>query len=275
MRAFGHRGRGAQGFGADWLAVAFNKDACVLVADRDNHRVLVFREDGTLVRRWGSRGSEEGQFRQPAGISVSPLTGEVFVTDKGNHRVQVFTPEGRFVRAWGGYGVDAGRLQSPLGVAVSLSDRVFVADLGNKRVQVFRGDGAYEGTVGRAFVSPCSVAVGSGTLAVADRGDDCVHLFEAESLAPLQVLGARRSGQFRRPCGVAITPFGELCVTDDASRCQVFRLGGGGAQVCGVRSFGAWGSGRGEWYGSALCAADDNGSIAVGDFSNARVQLFE
>ena len=41
------------------------------------------------VLQWGSQGSGNGQFNDPAGVAVD-YNGLVFITDMGNDRVQVF-----------------------------------------------------------------------------------------------------------------------------------------------------------------------------------------
>jgi DNA-binding beta-propeller fold protein YncE len=61
-------------------------------------------EGSTLVAKWGSKGSDDGQFNRPGGIVVD-ASGNVYVADFENHRVQVFSPEGRFLRKWGSEGV--------------------------------------------------------------------------------------------------------------------------------------------------------------------------
>ena len=64
-------------------------DGSVYIADYSNHRVQVFRSDGTFVRVWGSQGNGNGQFSNPYGIACGP-DGSVYVADCNNHRVQVF-----------------------------------------------------------------------------------------------------------------------------------------------------------------------------------------
>ena len=90
---------------------------------------------GTFVRTWGSQGTANGQFHNPAGVAVSGA-GEVYVTDYNNNRVQVFRADGTFVRTWGSLGTANGQFNYPVGVAVSGAGEVYVADYSNNRVQV-------------------------------------------------------------------------------------------------------------------------------------------
>src|SRR5260370_29547609 len=50
-----------------------------------NHRVQVFKRDGTFLRTWGSFGPGNGQFMFPVGVAVQG--NEVFVTDAGSQPV--------------------------------------------------------------------------------------------------------------------------------------------------------------------------------------------
>jgi len=90
-RKWGSKGTGDGQF---YYPVVFAHDGIhvsggeVFVTDASNHRVQVFKLDGTYKRKWGSYGTGKGQFYYPYGIHVSG--GEVFVTDANNHRVQVF-----------------------------------------------------------------------------------------------------------------------------------------------------------------------------------------
>ena len=56
---------------------------------RATHRVQVFSADGTFVTKWGTLGSDDGQFSSPFGIAVDP-SGTIYVADHANDRIQVF-----------------------------------------------------------------------------------------------------------------------------------------------------------------------------------------
>jgi len=61
--------------------------------------VALFTHDAraqTLVQRFGSPGTGDGEFGSVTGISVD-LEGRVYVADAGNSRVQVFDSDGTFV----------------------------------------------------------------------------------------------------------------------------------------------------------------------------------
>ena len=61
----------------------------IIVADVNSHRVAVFSPDGkSLVRSWGSKGTEDGEFRYPTALAVAGS--RLYVMDRSSPRVQVF-----------------------------------------------------------------------------------------------------------------------------------------------------------------------------------------
>ncbi|MDP6314547.1 MAG: hypothetical protein QGF76_09755, partial [Arenicellales bacterium] len=96
----------------------------------------------TFEKKWGSRGSGNGQFYHPYGIAFDG-SGNVYVADTYNHRVQVFDSSGNFLRKWGSRGSANGQFRYPPGIAVDGSGNVYVADTYNHRVQVFDSSGNF------------------------------------------------------------------------------------------------------------------------------------
>jgi uncharacterized protein (TIGR03663 family) len=168
--------------------VASDSSGNLYVADPLNHRIVVYRSDGTFLRAWGSAGTGAGQFAardSPQGVAVGP-NGKVYVTDTWNQRIEVFSKGGRFLRQWGGgpIGTGPGQFYGPRSVAVSPSGRVYVADTGNERIQIFSSSGKYisafgsRGTAQGQFDEPSSVAVGArGTVYVADFWNQRIQVF--------------------------------------------------------------------------------------------------
>jgi len=70
-----------------------------------------------FVRKWGTAGVGEEQFKWPASVAVAS-DGSVYVADFGNDRIQKFTSNGVFVKKWGTNGTEDGEFEGPKGVAV-------------------------------------------------------------------------------------------------------------------------------------------------------------
>lgn len=80
--------------------VAIANDGSFYVSDGYvNTRVLHFRADGYLMRKWGSPGAAPGQFNLVHGVALGER-GRVYVADRENERVQVFDTIGRVIAQW-------------------------------------------------------------------------------------------------------------------------------------------------------------------------------
>ena len=194
--------------------VALDAEGNVVVADSWNHRVQVFRLDGTFVRSFGSEGSGPGQMKKPWGVAVDGA-GQILVSERGNHRVQVFGVDGSAVRSFGSKGSGPGQLCRPRGIALDRDGGVVVADWGNDRVQVFRPDGTAASCFGAAGwrPSPCDVAVNAdGNVVVADMAG--VHVLGPDGSVvrsfELKCLGIPMEPNF----GVAVDGEGKILVAD-------------------------------------------------------------
>ena len=134
------------------LAIGPNGDAYVTETDG---RVSQIAPDGTVVRRWGKKGSKEGEFdfvgANPedgahGSIAVGP-DGKVYVSDSANHRVQVFGADGTFVRQFGSFGAGAGQFILPFDLSADATGNVYVTDDELMRLSKFDANGAFLWTV--------------------------------------------------------------------------------------------------------------------------------
>lgn len=88
------------------------------------------------VLQIGGRGSENGKFTWPRGISVGP-DNLIAVADSSNHRVQVFDANGTYMSEFGSYGNGDGEFDCLAGVAINRIGQFIIADRYNHRIQVF------------------------------------------------------------------------------------------------------------------------------------------
>jgi DNA-binding beta-propeller fold protein YncE len=111
---------------------------------------------------FGSLGSGEGQFNEPAGVAVNDSTelgdeqaGYVYVVDKGNNRVEYFDSAGEYKGQLDGAAAPTGVFSDPEWIAVDDSTNpldpskgdVYVTDNGHKAVDKFSATGTYLGQV--------------------------------------------------------------------------------------------------------------------------------
>jgi hypothetical protein len=55
-------------------------------------RVLKYDNDGNFITKFGSSGTEPGQFRDPEHLALDN-NGNVYVSDRKNNDIQVFSPQ--------------------------------------------------------------------------------------------------------------------------------------------------------------------------------------
>jgi sugar lactone lactonase YvrE len=83
-------------FSSGVSGVAVDKAGNVYVADGDNTRIQVFTAKGAFIRKWGSRGGENGQLARAEDVDIAP-DGTVWVADDPNERLQHFSNTGDFL----------------------------------------------------------------------------------------------------------------------------------------------------------------------------------
>lgn len=224
----------------------------VATAKSTDQLVVLDARDGRVLRRFGERGGEAGQFRRPNGVMVHGNL--AFITERDNHRVQVvrlpeFTPVGLI-------GNDV--LRYPYGLALSaageglldlwVTDNYWGPDLSpppreelGERVKHFRvavGDEHLEAQLVRSF----GATVGDGVLTtvesiavdptydrllVADEtlGVQNIKVYSLAGEFTGQIMGA---GLFAaEPEGIALVPRGDdgyWIATDQRKHRTVFHI---------------------------------------------------
>jgi YD repeat-containing protein len=106
-----------------------------------DNKIGEFTNEGTLIKVWGTEGTEAGDLLDPYGVAIGP-EGNVWVSEYGNNRVQVFTQAGGFLFGFGSKGNGPGQFnQSPHGLAFSggyayvLDSGIWWENTGNSRVE--------------------------------------------------------------------------------------------------------------------------------------------
>jgi DNA-binding beta-propeller fold protein YncE len=122
--------------------VCANADVVVVSGSFPVSRISVFnRRDGSLLRRFGTFGSGDGELNTLCGLCFINDDRHIAVADIRNNRVSVFSVDGQFIRH-----VGVGVLNNPRGVACSTVHELVVADSGNRRIAVFSASGDFIAT---------------------------------------------------------------------------------------------------------------------------------
>jgi sugar lactone lactonase YvrE len=151
------------------VGVCANNDV-VVVTENVTGTVWVYRrDDGTVLRRFSSAGSGDGQLNSPRGVCF--LTGDrrIAVADCGNHRVSLFALDtGAFLRHVGDR-----VLKFPTGAACSPCDELVVSDRDNYCMRLFSDTGDLLLTFGSGMFT-CVTLLGSAVVAHDHDNQKCV-----------------------------------------------------------------------------------------------------
>ena len=225
------------------------------------------------VLSFGKKGSGDGMFKYPMGVTVSDGD-EIVVTDQLNHRVQVFNSNGTFLRCFGHEGENAGEFSQPVGIAIDKDRNIFVADTNNHRIQILSWEGRCVGLFGdkgnldSQFHYPWGLSLDStGNVIVADAGNKVIKIFTPDGRFIMKIGG---QGSFSYP--VHCVQCGEyFIVSDSDEHCiKVFNREGHFQY-----KFGKQGQGDGEFNYPRFLSVTQSKHMLVCDRGNDRIQVFE
>ena len=202
----------------------------------------------------------------PWGIAVAP-NGHAFIVDHKTHQIHVCDEQRKHIRSFGQQGGGNGQLNYPRGITVDADGLVYVCNCRNNCIEIFRMDGTFVKQFGVGHLSnPSGVTVNNKQVHVADSGNHRISIFTLEGHL-ICTIGSQGSGpgQFNWPSAVAISPDGDMYVTDHSNhRVQVFSPDG-----VFQREFG---KGHLNHPRDILITAD--GHVLVTDTYNYRVVIF-
>ncbi len=249
------------------VAITVNGQICVL--DSKTSKVLVFDEEGTLIREIGSRGNKDGQLKKPNSLTVTP-DNVILVADTGNNRIQAFSIDGEYLFGFGNSGKGRGQFKKPMAVTTDRNGFILVADKDNMRIQAFSPKGLYR------YYQPVD---GRPTdIAVDPRNQMYVLLPDQKKVSkfPLNeekqdifcVADKKDFAAYAK--GLAVDTSGDIFISE--SKEQSIKKFNDKNEL--LHSFGSEGDGRGQFELPAGIAIDNNNYIYIADSRNKRVQIF-
>jgi sugar lactone lactonase YvrE len=253
----------------------------LVIADDHNHRLAVFRTDGTFVKSVGrGQGAGPGQLNFPFGVAFDQA-GRVFVADDINQRVVRFStpPKYKYKARWGSYGTGPGKLAYPRAITTDAQGRVYVTNTGNDRIDVFSNTGKVLSSFGRSgrssgqFNTPGGVATdASGIRAVADTVNGRVQLLNPDG-SVASIWGSPNPGPtiLKRPIDVTFDAAGNGFVLDQrTARITKFDR----ASALPTIKFGGIGTGPGRMLDPSAITTAPDGTLLVADTGNTRIARF-
>lgn len=214
------------------VGISIGPGGLVYVPDTHYHRVIVYRPDGTEVRRWGKQGSGPGEFIYPTDIAFD-AAGNVYVGEYGDHdRIQVFTQEGTYLREFGAFGQGPGQFSRPQSLVIT-GNTLFLTDACNHRIMVFKTDGTFVRSFSDIGSEPGKVRFpygldidSAGNLLVTEFGNNRIQKFspDGQSLGTWGT-GGRLPGELAFPWAAVFDNDGRIIIVDSGNnRLQVVRL---------------------------------------------------
>jgi DNA-binding beta-propeller fold protein YncE len=191
--------------------------------------------------RWAKVPPGRG-WTEVAGVATDSRD-RVYVFNRGEHPVMVFDRDGTFLTSWG-----EGLFARPHGIVIGPDDAVYCTDDLGHSVRKFTPDGL--------LLLPLA---GSGT--PSDTG--------ATSMDYRTILQA--GPPFHYPTNVALSPEGELYVSDGYGNARVHKFSADGRLLF---SWGEPGDGPGRFRLPHGIAVDRHETVFVADRENSRIQLF-
>ena len=253
------------------FGIAFGRNGMWAVADSTNHCVWIFDREDQLVRKFGGKGTGNGEFSDlsPLGIAFDAKN-HLYVTDHNNHRVQKFDINGAYLFQFGTQGSGNGQLKHPLGITVQ-NDKLYVTEWGNHRISVFQVDGQFSHIIGSGHLrNPWHIAVSTNQFLVANHSQHCISMFTLDDnyVGKFGTQGTGR-GQLSSPTGIATDMYGFILVTEHTDRVSIFDKDG-----VFIHSFGSTGSGHGQFSWPTGIAISPTGDIYICDKNHKRIQVF-
>ena len=184
----------------------------IYVTDATNDILLKFDKTGKLLKSVGQKGSGEGEFTRPMGLTV--VSDEVIVSDCVNHRLQVFTSDLVFVRQIGSQGSNNGQFVGPCGVTHDGHGNLYVSDMLNNRVQIFNVQGKFICTLTTRghIIQPFGITYSRDLVCITQWVDNGkVHVYDKNGSEVYSI--PYKSGE-KSVCGIAVDLDGFIYICD-------------------------------------------------------------
>ena len=203
--------------------------AGIAIDDADNiyvssdHKLQKFTSSGELIKCVGQRGSKEGEFKDPRGVTL--YDNQVYVSDRNNHRIQVFDLDLNFIRSIGPSGKESGEFNVPLDVQFDNAGNMYIAEYGKRRVQVVDISGCYLRDFGQEMLKgPSAICIVDRFLYVSDFNGHCIVVYKTSGqfVTKFGKYG-NMGGEFGTPYCITSCANGHIYVCDWANkRVQIF-----------------------------------------------------
>lgn len=250
----------------------------IYVTDTNDQQIQVFDTTGKFVFKFGKKGTGQGQFQFPYGIT-GDSKGNLYVADLYNGKISVFTAEGKFVKYFTDDNKKSNFLVSPAGLRI-YNNKLFVTDIKSNSVYIYSMSGKKLLQLSAASTSddllnaPNAVTVDADQdIYVSDTGNARVVEFDKNGKF-IRIINGTKNGtgntKFVNPRGVGVLPDGTLLMVDNMTH-YVYGFDKNGNQKF---QFGGIGSDNDQFYLPNGLFVDNNGEVFITDTVNERIAVY-
>ena len=187
VSVFDVRGRRVRTFGSRGdMPEQMKYPVGIAVDDTDNiyvsslHKLQKFTSSGELFKCIDRKGSKEGEFNDPRGVTIH--SNQVYVCDKDNHRIQVFDLDLNFICSIGSRGSGRREFDRPYDVSFNTAGNMYVVEFSNNRVQVMDSSRQFIRMFGQEgkgkLRGPTALHIADKYVYVSDWNSQCIAVYE-------------------------------------------------------------------------------------------------
>ena len=199
-----------------------------------------------LVEGW-AKYPKDWSLLDIAGITIDSQD-RVYVFNRGVHPLLVFDREGNLLTSWG-----EGLFKRPHGSCIGPDGSIYCTDDINHTVRKFNPEGKLLMTLGNE-----------------DKPSDTGYVRKFDFYASLTTI-TKGGPPFNRPTGVALSPSGEIYVSDGYGNARVHQFTSNGTLL---QSWGEPGAAPGQFRLPHSIWVDKQDRVWVTDRENSRIQIF-
>jgi streptogramin lyase/signal transduction histidine kinase len=267
--------------------IVIDASGAIIVTDFNNSRIQKFDANGNFVSKFGTIGTAEGQLDHPYSIALDGMD-NIYISDFYNHRIQKFDSNGTFITSFGSVGSGPGQIATGISLVSSPTGTVYLADNnGGGLLHISRFDpidstGAYQLQISslscgttyhyRAIATnSIGTSTGNDQLFTTNVCPLPIPTATTDSVSNLAAGGADMNGTVSS--GIDFVnergfEYGTTSSYGTGSSEQIVHYAFGG-------SFGAIGSGNGQFDQPSGIGADSSGNVYIADTANNRIQKFD
>lgn len=250
----------------------------IYVSDTNNQQVQVFDSSGTPIFKFGKKGTGDGQFQFPYGIT-GDKDGNVYVSDLYNGKISIFSPKGKFIKYFTDENKKTDFVKAPGGLRI-FGKKLYVTDINQSKVMVYSLDGKKMLEISTATAkddtldAPNAVTIDENqNIYVSDTGNQRLLVFDKKGKFIRLINGStdgKGDSKFVNPRGIGVLGNGVVLMVDNMTH-FVYGFDKEGNQIF---QFGGLGSDKEQFYLPNGLFVDEKGEIFITDTVNQRVALY-